>query len=73
MNLIKERREQGALCPSCRNPCYVYEGRAMVGEGGNDEYWFEHGKHCFRCPQCHAHWQDGNSEDSLYYRLRDVE
>jgi len=68
MNIIKERRKTKTVCPSCKNPNYNYDGR--VGDGHDGEFWEEPGKLCFSCPQCHHHWQDGKSEDSLYYRLR---
>ncbi len=65
MNIIKERRKQGAICKKCKSPDYIYIGRVNVEFG---KYWQKHGKHEFSCRSCGHKWQYGNTE-SVYTKL----
>lgn len=58
MNLVKARREEGAICHICKSPDYSYMGRE----------WEPAGKHNFKCNSCGSTWQYGNG-DSHYLRL----
>ena len=58
MNKIKERRNNGATCPKCKNPDYIYIGRVYEPDG----------KHQFQCRSCGMIWQYGKTE-SIYTKL----
>lgn len=49
MNKIKQRREQGAVCPTCKSPDYEYLGKPMM-------------KHTFKCKSCGRGWEYGRTE-----------
>lgn len=66
MNIIKERKLNGAICPKCKSPDYKYIGRA--NQELND-YWKLNGNHEFGCNSCNHHWQYGKTE-SVYTKFK---
>ena len=59
-SIIKQRREQGAVCDICRIPDYEYLGREEISQ-----------KHQFKCNQCGHYWCYGKTE-SKYTRLSTI-
>lgn len=59
MNIIKERRKKGAVCPICKSPDYKYLGRVFEPNG----------KHKFKCNSCGQYWQYGKT-NSIFIDLK---
>lgn len=59
MNIIKERRKSGAICPTCKSPDYSYIGRVREPDGN----------HQFKCNSCNTYWQFGKGE-SVYTKYK---
>lgn len=50
MNLIKKRRQEGAVCPRCKSPDYEQQPADIEG-----------GKLNFKCKSCGSFWQYGRT------------